>query len=448
MRHETPVVAAYAYADRMADRPDQPERPADGGRKPDEETPGSYDWLYGEGAHRERRGQSRTEPDDDKTQMIPQRPADGPPPPQQTSPQQGAGPDPLPPMNLPPPSGRRGRGDADQPPAGPARSGKPPRGPRRKRRWGRIVLVVVLLWVLFLVAVPIWAWNQIETVDAEPDGERPGDQPGTTYLVVGSDSREGLDEEERQDLSTGTAGGDRTDTILLLHVGDGAPLLMSIPRDSPVEIPGRGPSKINAAFSGEGGGPQLLVETVEQNTGIRVDSYIEIGFGGFVNIVDGLGGIEVCPEEAIEDPKAGLDIEGGCQDVDGIEALGYARTRDFALADLTRVQNQREVIGQIGSKAASPMTVINPVRYFRTIGSGASSLRIGEDVGPIDLLRFALNMREVTGGDGLSCTVPNTTTTTTLSWDEERAEQLFALIIEDRTDEIGRSLCTQTGQRG
>ncbi|MDQ3628403.1 MAG: LCP family protein [Actinomycetota bacterium] len=421
---------------------DPPKRPGGGARGSDEGGKDSFDWLYGDRAERERNLQASDQRDDDQTQTIPQRPDSGPTEQGPSSPQQGAAQDPLPPMNLPPPSGRKGGRDARQSPRRPA--GRP----RRKRRWGRIVLVLVLLWLLFLLAVPIWAWNQIETVDATPDGDRLEDQPGTTYLVVGSDSRDDLDEEERQDLSTGAAGGDRTDTILLLHVGDGPPLLMSIPRDSPVEVPGRGAAKINSAFGGEGGGPELLVDTVEQNTGIRVDHYIEVGFGGFVDIVDGLGGIEVCPDAAIEDPKAGLDIDEGCQEVDGAEALGYARTRDFALADLTRVQNQREVIGAIGSKVASPMTVLNPVRYLRTIGAGTSSLRIGEGVGPIDLARFGLNMSKVTGGDGLSCTVPNTTTTSTLSLDQERAEQLFTLISEDRTDEVDESLCTETGQPG
>ncbi|MBA2551266.1 MAG: LCP family protein, partial [Nocardioidaceae bacterium] len=237
--------------------------------------------------------------------MIPLRSAAGSTQQQPSSSHQGAPQDPLPPMKLPPPSGRQSsRGGRSSTVAA-----RPARRPGRRRRWGRIVLVLVLLWVLFLIAVPIWAWNQIEKVDAAPDGDRPEDQPGTTYLVVGSDSRDDLDEEERQDLATGgDVGGDRTDTILLLHVSSGPPLLMSIPRDSPVEIPGRGATKINSAFGGEDGGPQLLVETVEQNTGIRIDNYIEVGFGGFVDIVDGLGGIEVCPDQAIEDPKAGLDI--------------------------------------------------------------------------------------------------------------------------------------------
>ena len=307
--------------------------------------------------------------------------------------------------------------------------------------------ILLLVWLLFLVAVPLWGWTRVDRVDAEPDGQRPDDQPGTTYLLVGSDSREGLSAEEGEALSTGAGiQGDRTDTIMLLHVGDGKPVLLSVPRDSPVEIPGRGTDKINSAFSGEDGGPELLVETVEQNTGIRVDDYIEIGFGGFVDIVDGLGGVEICPGSAITDPKAGLDVEKGCQEADGVTALGYARTRDFARADLARVQNQREVIGAIGSKAKSPWTVLNPWRYFQTVSAGTGALTIGDNVGPISLGRFAWNLGKVTSGSGLSCTVPNTTTTTTLQWDGERADRLFELIAEDRTDEIGKGLCTKSGQ--
>lgn len=307
---------------------------------------------------------------------------------------------------------------------------------------------MLLAWLLFLIAVPLWGWSRIDRVDAEPDGQRPEDQPGTTYLIVGSDSREGLDADARQDLSTGEGiEGSRTDTIMLLHIGDEKPVLLSIPRDSPVDIPGRGTDKINSAFGGEGGGPELLVETIEQNTGIRVDDYVEIGFGGFVDIVDGLGGVEICPETAITDPRAGLDLDEGCQEADGVTALGYARTRqNFALQDLNRVKNQRDVIGAIGSKAASPWTVLNPLRYLRVIGSGAGSLTIGENVGPVSLARFGWNLARVTGGSGLSCTVPNVTTTTTLQWDRERADRLFKLIATDATDGIGKKLCTSTGQ--
>ncbi len=431
------------------------DRPGRGSERPDDD---QYSWLSDPGSRRPDGGPAPAQ-DPDATQAMPvtgdsdrrSAPAEHDAgeatqamPAAQPSPS-----DPLPPPVLPPPGQR-----SAAPPRAPRGSGgggsgssgsgqRPPRRPRPRpkgRTVRRVLLVLLLVWVAFLIAVPIWAWSTIDKVDADPSGQRPGDQPGQTYLVVGSDSREGLSDEEKQELATGSVGGQRTDTIMLLHTGEGPTLLLSIPRDSPVEIPGQGSNKINAAFSI--GGPELLVATVEQNTGIRVDGYIEIGLGGFVNIVDALGGVEVCPDEAIQDPKAGLDIEAGCQELAGPDALGYARTRDFATADLQRVQNQREVVSAIGDSAVSPWTVLNPWRYFRLASAGADSLRIGEDVGPIDLARFAWAMSGVSSG-GLTCTVPLASGDAT--WDSERAPQLFDLVRDDRTDEIDNDLCRSTG---
>ena len=150
----------------------------------------------------------------------------------------------------------------------PSRSPPPkPRRPRRKRPVGKIVLLLLVAWIAYLVAVPVWASSNIDKVDVTPTGARPADQPGTTYLLVGSDSRKGLTAAENKKLGTGGVGdvGQRTDTIMLLHTGSGPSLLLSIPRDSLVPIPGHGTTKINAAFAY--GGPKLLVKTIEQNTG-------------------------------------------------------------------------------------------------------------------------------------------------------------------------------------
>ncbi len=231
---------------------------------------------------------------------------------------------------------------------------------------------------MFLVAVPLLAWSRIDKVDATPSGDRPSSQPGTTYLLVGSDSREGLTRKQQLALGTGKGSGRRTDTIMLLHTGAGPNLLMSIPRDSLVEVPGHGTTKVNAAFAF--GGPKLLVETLENETGIRIDDYVEIGFAGFVDVVDAVGGVEICPKEAMKDPQANLDIKKGCQDVDGKVALGYARSRHVSgLGDIDRARHQREVVSAVGSKAASPWSVLNPVRYFRLAMAGSDSLRVGKD---------------------------------------------------------------------
>jgi len=226
----------------------------------------------------------------------------------------------------------------------------PPPGQRPRRRFRfrlRYVFLLLLLWLAFLVLVPLIAWNKVSKIEAMPDGDRPGDQPGTTYLLVGSDSRADLTADEREELGTGSASGQRTDTIMVLHTGSGPNLLMSIPRDSLVDIPGRGTTKINAAYAY--GGPELLIRTIELNTGIRVDNYVEIGFGGFVGLVDAVGGIEICPQEDMVDADANLRIKKGCQDVDGEVALAYARSRHAQeLGDLDRAAHQREVVAAVG----------------------------------------------------------------------------------------------------
>ena len=303
--------------------------------------------------------------------------------------------------------------------------------------------LLAVAWLVFLLAVPWWAWTRVSQVDAFPPGNRPAEQPGATYLVVGSDSREGLTKAERKELGTGSATGQRTDTIMLLHTGSGPNLLMSIPRDSLVEIPGHGRTKINAAFAY--GGPKLLIRTIEDNTGIRIDHYVEIGFGGFVGVVNAVGGIEICPTTDMRDRLANLDIKKGCQQADGVTALGYARSRhsDPQYGDITRAEHQREVVSAVGDEVISPWTFLNPVRYFRVNTAAAESLTVDEETGPFDMARFAWAMTRVSGKSGLTCTVP--IQNLSVEWDPERSKQMFTHIINDDTDAIGKNLCTPKG---
>jgi LCP family protein required for cell wall assembly len=396
----------------MADRPR-----GEGG--PREGTP-EYNWLYGD---KRRSGGS-----DDATEVVPQ---------------QSRGDEtrvmpvgtarerresrPTPPRVAPPPS------------SGP-RSSWRSRLPRPRLRWLWILLV---LWLVFLIAVPIWAWTRVEKVDAEPAGSRPDEQPGTTYLVVGSDKANDLTAEQRKVVRAGQRPGGRTDTIMLLHTGDGPNLLMSIPRDSIVEIPGQGTGKINSATVF--GGPRLLVRTIEQNTGIRVDHFVEIGFGGVINMVDAVGGVQICPKTAMTDPDARLDIEKGCQEADGLTALAYSRSRKTyaARGDIDRARAQREVVSAIGREAVSPWSILNPVRYYRLNMSAAEAVRVSEGTSVFSAARFAYAMTRVNDENGLTCTVP--IADLAVNWDQERADQMFQHIIDDDTDGIGRQLCTPTG---
>jgi LCP family protein required for cell wall assembly len=446
----------------MAERP--PKSP-DGSDGPD------FDWLYGSrGERAEAAG-----PSDDATQVLPVQPR----PPAGSG--RGAPVDPeptrrLPVLNRPSPPGpsspapssngpyqapapsRTGSSGGGPPPAAPdGRGSPPPRGPApspspspspgvRSRRLPRFrlrwLLVVVVLWVVFLVAVPLVAWQQVSTVDATPTGARPAAQKGTTYLLVGSDSREGLTAAQKRRLGTGSAAGRRTDTIMVLHTGSGPNLLMSVPRDSIVAIPGHGTTKINAAYAL--GGPKLLVRTIEADTGIRIDHFVEIGFSGFVDVVDAVGGVRICPTTRMRDRRANLDIKKGCQDVDGRVALGYARSRHTSgLGDIARAQHQREVVSAVGAKAASPWTVLNPVRYYRLAMAGARAVRVGDGTGPFSAARFALAMTRVNGTNGLTCGVP--ISDLDVHWDPVRSKKLFTLIAEDRTDDVTKKLCRASG---
>ncbi len=198
----------------------------------------------------------------------------------------------------PPPTAPR-RGDHPPPPF--AR----PRRRARPGRWLRRVPLVLLLVVALLLGMFLYFYSRIEKVDAVQDYEgRPEDGSGQNWLIVGSDSREGLSDQEIKDLRLGKAEGRRTDTIILLHrPASGKPTLVSLPRDSYVPIPGQGRNKLNAAYAL--GGPDLLVQTVEQVSGLRIDHYSEVGFGGFVGMTDAVGGVELCPARNIRDRKAG-----------------------------------------------------------------------------------------------------------------------------------------------
>jgi len=407
------------------------------------------DWLYG-------RPRERSEPE--PTRVLP-----GPlPEPQQDPPGRGAGYDGGPrdaspgypgtpdlgaapgqqrPAARPPwgtPDGR-GPGGPPVPPASPLRT-----RPRRRpvRSFFRVVAVLLALAVVWFLGVPAYAWSQVDRVDDAPGGGRPGEQPGQTFLLVGSDSRAGLSKAEQKRLGTGSTEGQRTDTMMLLHVPvGGKPVLISIPRDSYVPIPGNGRNKINAAFAF--GGAELLEQTVEQNTGLRVDGYLEIGFGGFVNVIDALDGIRMCLPKAIEDTDSHLDLPKGCQDLSGTDALGYVRMRKAdPRGDLGRVERQRQMLAAVAAKAASPATLLNPVRYWRLNDAAAGSVRVGQDTSLWKMGALGLGMRKVAGGDGLTLTVPvsdadaSTPVGSAVLWDEKKAAAMFADVARGDTTDL------------
>ena len=320
-------------------------------------------------------------------------------------------------------------------------------GNSRRTRLVRMLALLMIVGMAYYIAVPMIAWTKVRKVDAEPAGSRPADQPGTTYLLVGSDSREDLTRQQRAQFHTGGGEGGRADTIMLLHTGDGPNLLMSIPRASLVPVPGHGTSMINASY--EYGGPELLVKTVEDATGIRIDNYIQIGFRGVVSLVDTVGGVTICPNVAMDDHKANLHVHAGCQHAGGREALAYVRSRQAQkMDDVDRAAHQREVVSATGSQALSPWTFVNPARYWNVMNTGAESITVGDNVSPLAFAKFAIAMRHVDGASGLTCGLPITDfSVNAVHWDRERAGRMFTLIREDRTSEIDGSICQPSGLR-
>ena len=316
------------------------------------------------------------------------------------------------------------------------------RGRRRRWRWVlAVVAILIVAWFAFMVWVPFHAWGSVQRVNVSPDGARPGASKGYDYVLVGSDSREGLTAAQQKQLHTGStaaAQGKRTDSIILVHVpsGGGQPALISLPRDSYVPIPGHGKNKINAAYTL--GGPKLLIKTIEQVTDLRIDGYVEIGFGGFASVVDSLDGVNICVKHAMDDPKAGINLRAGCQTLNGPKALGYVRARySDPLGDIGRVQRQRQFLGAIMHKAASPATALIPWRYYRFATTAGAGLTVGDDTSLRDVIRVLQALRAVSGGDGLSLTVPvsnaalPTHVGSAVKWDSQKAVELFTKIKND-----------------
>lgn len=299
------------------------------------------------------------------------------------------------------------------------------------------LLVLALAWGVGMFWAVSASWAEVDKVDASPDGDRPS-SAGRNVLLVGSDSREGLTREERNRLGTGhDSGGARTDSILVLHTGSGESTLLSIPRDSYVEIPGHGMNKINAAFSI--GGPELLTQTIEHNTGLELEGYMEIGFGGFAHVVDAVDGVRICVKNDMHDEKAHLDLEKGCQVLDGKDALGYVRARySDPEGDLGRARRQREFLGALSSEMMTPANMLLPWRVHSLGTSTASALTVGEDDSMISTTLALWAFRGISSGDGNSVAVPvsnnslPTAVGSVVIWDEAQSEQLFEDLREDR----------------
>ncbi len=345
-----------------------------------------------------------------------------------------------------------GPGGGYGPPSAGGPGGPGPRAPRwsTRRKIGYTALGLVVVLLVVSVSTYFWADSKVRReVDLSKVEDRPPSGKGTNYLIVGSDSREGLSKAEEKQLHTGADSGQRTDSMMILHTGDNGTTMMSLPRDSYVTIPAftgkethrryaASTHKLNRAYAD--GGPELLTRTIEYNTGIHIDHYAEIGFSGFVNLVNALGGVNMCIPKAVKDQASGLDLQAGCQKLNGRESLAYVRERhQEADQDLGRMRNQQKFLSTLAHQAASPSTVLNPFKLYPVIGDGLDTLIVDKNMSLIDLAQMFWAMKGVTSGSGKSVTVPiaNANFYTpndgdAVKWDMTKAKTLFDELKQDQ----------------
>jgi LCP family protein required for cell wall assembly len=274
--------------------------------------------------------------------------------------------------------------------------------------------------------------------------DRPDTGQGTNYLIVGSDSREGMSAADKKKLHTGSAEGKRTDSMIILHVGDNGNTMVSLPRDSDVEIPsfkgsesgktypGTGRhTKLNAAYAEDG--PELLVRTIEFNTGLHIDHYAEIGFDGFENIVDAVGGVEMDLPQGFKDKYSGADFKSGQQTLNGEQALAFVRTRHaFATSDLQRTKNQQKFLAALAGQTATPSTVLNPFKLYPVMGAGLDTVIVDKDMSLWNLASMFWAMKGVSGGEGQQMNMPiSGSTGGNLVWDKPKVKQLVQELQND-----------------
>jgi len=293
-----------------------------------------------------------------------------------------------------------------------------------RRRWVSrhrtltALICLALLGLVMLAALLVWLsilnhkLSQIERFDVDLGTERPpviAGAAGENFLLIGVDDGHEVDLEDMLASGDWRPGIFRSDTIMVAHrSGDGSQVqVISLPRDSWVDIPGEGLNKINAAFSY--GGPDLLGRTVERVTGLRIDHVVVVDFQGFAGITEAVGGVEVYVPDDIVDPRSGETTwHRGWERVEGERALQYARTRyGLPRGDFDRVQRQQNMLRAIVDGVARTSVVTNPFKLTALVDEVTSHLAVDSGLDNEAVRSLAWSMRDIRPGDLDFATAPN-----------------------------------------
>ncbi|WP_026415643.1 LCP family protein [Actinomadura oligospora] len=360
--------------------------------------------------------------------------------------------------------------DTPRGPRRPDRGGDPGLGPRavmsarRQRRF--LAITGTMSAFVLLTAGGAWAFQNYVTGTIDKvavgglGGAKDAPKGAMTILVAGVDRREGLTREQQRKARLGHEPGERSDTMMLVHVNRNHDKIsvVSLPRDSYVLIPSHRSNGSEGAKGAEiparygkltwayqFGGPDLTVATIKEATNVPIDHYVEVNFYGFVNMVDSLGGVDVCTEQAISDPKSGLELPAGKSHVDGLKALAYSRAR-YTLGDgtdLGRIDRQQAFISSLMKQALSSKTLSDPVKSTKFLSAALHSLRVDKKLAD-DLPKLADQMKGVSTDGVTFAKVPlsnpgfNTVLwnsaqpQSTVQWDKSAAGDLFSRIRHDK----------------
>ena len=320
---------------------------------------------------------------------------------------------------------------------------------RRPGRGWRIALLSVLAIFLVLTlatgGLALWVRHSIASgieFIADPFAGIPtrapqqkvaaGEEPAVNILVLGTDSRTSA-----SDPSQWKEGAQRTDAIMIVQVsGDRKTVsVMSIPRDSWVEIPGHGQGKINAAYSY--GGPSLTIHTVENLTGIHIDHFAVANFESFVALTDEIGGVRV----NLKTPQtlAGKELGAGAQVLDGQQALAYTRERSsLPNGDFDRVKRQQTWMRSIVSRVLTNGTLSSPTALYSFLKTASRTVAVDESFTLNQMQSLALETRHLHSNDIRFMTVPTAGTGTStdgqsiVMLDADADAPLFKAFAEDR----------------
>ncbi|MDP9442499.1 MAG: LCP family protein, partial [Actinomycetota bacterium] len=301
--------------------------------------------------------------------------------------------------------------------------------PPRHRSWPRRLLIGLNIFVALCVVVVAsgygyarWKFGQIDKTDlchVLRCGDKGGDEQPLNVLVVGSDTRANFDRDDQKKFgTTKEAGGQRSDTIILLRVDPKSEqaAMLSIPRDLYVPIAGTDRSdRINTAFEA---GADRLIQTIEQSLGVPVDHYVQVDFNGFRGIVEAVGGVPIYSPAKARDRKSGLNIANpGCVTLNGEQALAFVRSRNYEYfengrwrtdptADLGRIQRQQDFVRRVLKKANQEARGLNLIAINRLVNTGIQNVEIDKSFGTGDISRLALRFKSLEPGAVQMLTVP------------------------------------------